>query len=186
MLWPEHGSNDAYTLEAGDKEATEKAFANADRVIKFDLINQRLVTNYMEPRGVVADQDANGRLELIISSQGSHAQRHYIAEMLHMEKSKIRVLAYDVGGGFGTKGAPYRDYVLSAFANLQLGKPVAWISDRTDHFLSDAQGRDNSTTAEVALDKDGRFLGLKVDVLANMGSYLSVVAPYVPALGLPL
>jgi aerobic carbon-monoxide dehydrogenase large subunit len=186
VLWPEHGSNDAYTLEAGDKEATEQAFAKADRVIKFDLINQRLVTNYMEPRGVVADQDANGRLELIISSQGSHAQRHYIAEMLHMEKSKIRVLAYDVGGGFGTKGAPYRDYVLSAIANLQLGKPVVWISDRTDHFLSDAQGRDNYTTAEVALDKDGRILGLKVDVLANMGSYLSVVAPYVPALGLPL
>jgi carbon-monoxide dehydrogenase large subunit len=186
VLWPEHGSNDAYTLEAGDKDATEKAFAKAHRVIKFDAINQRLVTNYMEPRGVVADTDSNGRLELVISSQGSHAQRHYIAEMLHMEKSKVRVLAYDVGGGFGTKGAPYRDYILAAFANQQLGKPVAWISDRTDHFLSDAQGRDNYTTAEMALDKDGRFIGLKVDVLANMGSYLSVVAPYVPALGLPL
>jgi aerobic carbon-monoxide dehydrogenase large subunit len=186
VLWPEHGSNEAYTLEAGDKEATEKAFANAHRVIKLEVINQRLVANYMEPRGVVADTDANGRLEMVISSQGSHAQRHYIAEMLHMEKSKIRVLAYDVGGGFGTKGAPYRDYVLSAFANQQLGKPVAWISDRTDHFLSDAQGRDNFTTAEVAIDKDGRFLALKVDILANMGSYLSIVAPYVPALGLPL
>ena len=186
VLWPEHGSNDAYTLEAGDKEATEKAFANAHRVVKIELVNQRLVANYMEPRGVVADTDANGRLEMIISSQGSHAQRHYIAEMLHLEKGKVRVLAYDVGGGFGTKGAPYRDYVLSAFANQKLGKPVVWISDRTDHFLSDAQGRDNYTTAEVALDKDGRFIGLKVDVLANMGSYLSIVAPYVPALGLPL
>ena len=186
VLWPEHGSNDAYTLEAGDKDATEKAFANAHRVIKIELVNQRLVANYLEPRGVVADTDSNGRLEMIISSQGSHAQRHYIAEMLHLEKGKVRVLAYDVGGGFGTKGAPYRDYVLSAFANQKLGKPVAWISDRTDHFLSDCQGRDNFTTAEVALDKDGRFIGLKVDVLANMGSYLSIVAPYVPALGLPL
>ena len=186
VLWPEHGSNDAYTLEAGDKDATEKAFANAHRVVKIELVNQRLVANYMEPRGVVAETDANGRLEMIISSQGSHAQRHYIAEMLHLEKGKVRVLAYDVGGGFGTKGAPYRDYVLSAFANQKLGKPVVWISDRTDHFLSDAQGRDNFTTAEVALDKDGRFIGLKVDVLANMGSYLSIVAPYVPALGLPL
>jgi carbon-monoxide dehydrogenase large subunit len=186
VLWPEHGSNDAYTLEAGDRDATEKAFANAHRVVKIELVNQRLVANYMEPRGVVADTDANGRLEMIISSQGSHAQRHYIAEMLHLEKGKLRVLAYDVGGGFGTKGAPYRDYVLSAFANQKLGKPVVWISDRTDHFLSDAQGRDNYTTAEVALDKDGRFIGLKVDVLANMGSYLSIVAPYVPALGLPL
>ena len=70
VLWPEHGSNDAYTLEAGDKEATEKAFANAHRVVKIELVNQRLVANYMEPRGVVADTDANGRLEMIISSQG--------------------------------------------------------------------------------------------------------------------
>src|SRR5690606_25219276 len=122
VLWPEHGSNEAYTLEAGDREATEKAFANAHRVVKFEVINQRLVANYMEPRGVVADTDSNGRLEMVISRQGSHAQRHYIAEMLHVEKNKIRVLAYDVGGGFGTKGAPYRDYVLSAFANQQLGK----------------------------------------------------------------
>jgi carbon-monoxide dehydrogenase large subunit len=186
VLWPEHGSNEAFTLEAGDKTATEKAFAAADRVVKLEVINQRVVTNYMEPRGVVADMDGNGRQELIISSQGSHAQRHYIAEMLHMEKSKLRVLAHDVGGGFGTKGAPYRDYVLSAFANQKLGKPVAWISDRTDHFLSDAQGRDNFTFAEVALDKNGKFLAIRVEILANMGSYLSVVAPYVPLLGMAL
>jgi carbon-monoxide dehydrogenase large subunit len=185
-LWPEHGSNDAFTLQAGNKEETDKAFARADKIVRLEVVNQRLVANYMEPRGVVADTDQNGRLELVISSQGSHAQRHYLAEMLHLEKSKIRVLAYDVGGGFGTKGAPYRDYVLSAFANQQLKKPVAWISDRTDHFLSDCQGRDNLTVAEMALDKNGKFIGLRVDVLANMGSYLSVVAPYVPALGLPL
>lgn len=186
VLWPEHGSNEAYTLEAGDKAATEAAFAKADRVVKLEVVNQRLVANYMEPRGVVADSDANGRMELIISSQGSHAQRHYIAEMLHMEKNHLRVLAYDVGGGFGTKGSPYRDYVLAAFAHQKLGKPVAWISDRTDHFLSDCQGRDNYTVAEMALDKNGKFIGLKVDILANMGSYLSIVAPYVPMLGMPL
>jgi aerobic carbon-monoxide dehydrogenase large subunit len=144
VLWPEHGSNEAYTLEVGNKEETEKAFARADRIVKLEIVNQRLVTNYMEPRGVVADQDANGRQELVISSQGSHAQRHYIAEMLHMEKSNLRVLAYDVGGGFGTKGSPYRDYVLAAFVNRKLNKPVAWISDRTDHFLSDCQGRATS------------------------------------------
>src|SRR5690606_7736641 len=142
--------------------------------------------NYMEPRGVVADTDQNGRLELVISSQGSHGQRNYLAGMLGLEPAKVRVLAHDVGGGFGTKGAPYRDYVLAALANQKLGKPVAWISERTDHFLSDCQGRDNLTVAEMALDKNGKFIGLRVDVLANMGSYLSVVAPYVPALGLPL
>jgi len=186
VLWPEHGSNEAYTLEEGNKEATERAFAAAHKIIRLEVVNQRLVANYMEPRGVVADTDANGRLEMVISSQGSHAQRHYLAEMLHMEKHNIRVLAYDVGGGFGTKGGPYRDYVLSAFANQKLGKPVAWISDRADHFLSDTQGRDNFTVAEMAIDKEGRFLALKVDILANMGSYLSVVAPYVPALGMGL
>jgi carbon-monoxide dehydrogenase large subunit len=186
VLWPEHGSNNAYTLELGDKAATEKAFASAHRVVKLEVINQRLVTNYMEPRGVIADSDANGRLELIISSQGSHAQRHYIAEMMHMPKDKIRVLAHDVGGGFGTKGSPYRDYVLTAFAHQKLGRPVAWISDRTDHFLGDCQGRDNFTVAEMALDRDGKFLGLKVEILANMGSYLSIVAPYVPFLGMGL
>lgn len=186
VLWPEHGSNRAFTLELGDKEATEKAFASAHRVVKLDVVNQRLITNYMEPRGVVADTEPDGRLELIISSQGSHAQRHYIAEMLHMEKDKIRVLAHDVGGGFGTKGAPYRDYLLTAVAHQKLNRPVAWVSDRSDHFLSDCQGRDNYTVAEMALDKDGRFLALKVEILANMGSYLSVVAPYVPFLGMGL
>jgi carbon-monoxide dehydrogenase large subunit len=123
---------------------------------------------------------------LIISSQGSHAQRHYIAEMMHLAKEKIRVLAHDVGGGFGTKGAPYRDYVLTAIANDKLRKPVAWISDRSDHFLSDCQGRDNFTVAEMAIDKDGRFLAIRVEILANMGSYLAVVAPYVPFLGMTL
>jgi carbon-monoxide dehydrogenase large subunit len=186
VLWPEHGSNVGFALELGDKDATEKAFASAHRVVKLDIVNQRLVTNYMEPRGVVAEADASGKLELIISSQGSHAQRHYLAEMMHMPKEKIRVLAHDVGGGFGTKGAPYRDYVLSALSAQKLNKPVAWISDRTDHFLSDAQGRDNYTVAEMALDKDGRFLALKVDILANMGSYLSIVAPYVPFLGMTM
>jgi carbon-monoxide dehydrogenase large subunit len=186
VLWPEHGSNEAFVLEMGDRQATENAFAKADRIVKLEVVNQRLITNYMEPRGVVADIDANGRHELIISSQGSHAQRHYIAEMMHMAKDKIRVLAHDVGGGFGTKGAPYRDYVLTAIANDKLRKPVAWISDRSDHFLSDCQGRDNFTVAEMAVDKDGRFLAIKVEILANMGSYLSIVAPYVPFLGMTL
>ena len=186
VLWPEHGSNIGFTLELGEKDATEKAFASAHRVVKLDIVNQRLVTNYMEPRGVVAEVDKSGRLELVISSQGSHAQRHYLAEMMHMPKEKIRVLAHDVGGGFGTKGAPYRDYVLTAVATQKLNKPVAWISDRTDHFLSDAQGRDNYAVAEMALDREGRFLALKVDILANMGSYLSIVAPYVPFLGMTM
>ncbi len=186
VLWPEHGSNEAYVIENGNKEETEKAFARADRIVKLEVVNQRLVANYMEPRGVVADSDANGRLEMIISSQGSHAQRNYLAGMLGVDPSQVRVLAYDVGGGFGTKGGPYRDYVLSAVAHQKLGKPVAWISDRTDHFLSDTQGRDNFTVAEMALDKNGKFIGLKVEILANMGSYLSIVAPYVPLLGMPL
>src|SRR6478672_1658589 len=89
----------------------------------------------------------------------------------------------DVGGGFGTKLFPYREYALAAFAARQLKRPVKWVADRSEHFLADAQGRDNVTTAKLALDRDGRFLALDVDLIADMGAYLSCYGPFIPFIG---
>jgi carbon-monoxide dehydrogenase large subunit len=183
VLWPEHGSNVALTLEMGDKDATERAFASAHQVVKIDIVNQRLVANYMEPRAVVAEA-SGGRITLTLTSQGAHGQRNQIAALLKVPPEKLRVLSFDVGGGFGTKNCPYRDYALAAHAAERLDRPVAWVSDRSDHFLSDCQGRDQFTVAEMALDREGRFLALRADILANMGCYLAEIGPYLPLMTL--
>ena len=103
--------------------------------------------------------------------------------MLKMPTEKLRVVTKDVGGGFGTKNMMYREYPLVVEAARRLGEPVSWVGDRSEHFLGDAQGRDNITTAEMAMDANGRFLALRVDILGNLGAYLSMFAPYIPWLG---
>ena len=106
-----------------------------------------------------------------------------LTEILHVPAEKLRVVTPDVGGGFGTKLFCYREYALAAFAAQVLREPVTWVADRTEHFLGDAQGRDNITTARLALDERHRFLALDVDLIADMGAYLSQFAPYIPYLG---
>jgi carbon-monoxide dehydrogenase large subunit len=118
---------------------------------------------------------------LTIGSQGSHRLREIIGGMvLKIPLEKMRVICPDVGGGFGTKLFPYREYALAAFAARKLRKTVKWTADRADHFVGDAQGRDNATTARMALGEDGRFLGMDVDLLGDMGAYLSAFGPYIP------
>jgi carbon-monoxide dehydrogenase large subunit len=183
-VWRQRPDNIAFEITLGDKTATERAFAQAARVVSLTLVNQRLVTNYLDTRGVVAEPDpAHGRLTLILSSQGSHAIRDVVCDMLHLPPATLRVVTPDVGGGFGTKLFPYREYVLAAFAAQRLGRAVTWIADRSEHFLGDAQGRDNFTTAKLALGPDNRFLALGVDLIADMGAYLSFYAPYIPYIG---
>src|SRR5262249_5799580 len=185
QVWRERPGNLAFTTSIGDAAATRTAFASAARKVSLTLVNQRLVTNYLDTRGVVAEHDrARDRTTLTLSSQGSHAVRDILCNsVLKIAPEKLRVVTPDVGGGFGTKLFCYREYALAAVAARRLGQPVKWVADRSDHFLGDAQGRDNVPTAELALDANNRFLALDVDLVADMGGYLSLYAPFIPFLG---
>ena len=172
-------------MHLGDRSATENAFAGAARTVEIALINQRLVTNYLDTRGVLAEYDtARDRVTLTLGSQGSHSIRDTLCQMLKLAPEKVRVVTPDVGGGFGTKLFFYREYALATLAAMRLKRPVRWVADRMDHFLGDTHGRDNITTAKLALDDKGRFLALDIDLIADMGAYLSEYAPYIPYIGI--
>jgi aerobic carbon-monoxide dehydrogenase large subunit len=179
LVWDGRKNNLTFSVEHGDAEATARAFAAAAKTVKIEIVNQRIVTNFLEPRGAIAEP-GEGRLTLTASTQGSHIVRGAMAGILKMAPDKLRVVTHDVGGGFGTKAGPYREYALVAVAAERLGRAVVWIADRSEHFLGDYQGRDNVTSAEMALDAEGNFLALRVDTLANMGAYLSFFAPFIP------
>ena len=184
LVWPALGTNVALDTSIGDKAKTDAAFAKADRVVTLKVINNRLVANYMEPRVCTAEYDAKSRQYLLtLGSQGSHGLRDTLARIIHEKPENIRVITPDVGGGFGNKAFMYREYPLLAKAARTLKKPVSWVQERTEHFLSCAQGRDNITVAEMALSKSGRFLAMRVDLIADLGAYLSQYAPYIPYLG---
>ena len=171
LVWAKHTNNVVFDISLGDKASTDRVFAETAKVISLTLVNQRVVANYLDTRGAVADYDTNDdRLTLTLSSQGPHAIRDVLLQVLKVPAEKLRVMTPDVGGGFGTKLFPYREYALAAVAAKQLGMPVSSIADRSDHFLGDAQGRDNVTTARLALDEKHRFLALDVDLVANMGA----------------
>ncbi|MGD9535883.1 MAG: xanthine dehydrogenase family protein molybdopterin-binding subunit [Alphaproteobacteria bacterium] len=179
--WPEFGSNLCFDWESGDRQATDAAFAKAAHKVKVKLVNNRIVVNSMETRGAIGDYDGKDeRYTLYCSTQGSHLHQKLIAAQLGIDKSKLRVITPDVGGGFGMKIFMYAEYPLVLLAAKRLGRPVKWVSDRSDAFVSDTQGRDNLTEAELALDKDGRFLAMRHTTLANMGAYLSTFAPFIP------
>ena len=183
-VWPQQRGNIVFDLALGDRAATERAFAGVAKVVSLTLVNQRLVTNYLDTRGVVAEYDAaQERLTVTLSSQGPHVIRGVLAGILHLPPEKLRVITPDVGGGFGTKLFAYREYALAAFAAQRLRAAVSWIAERSEHFLGDAQGRDNVTTARLALDQRHRFLALDIDLVADMGAYLSMYAPYIPFIG---
>jgi aerobic carbon-monoxide dehydrogenase large subunit len=174
--------NLCYDWHIGDKAATDAAFAKAAHVTKLDLVNNRLVPNAMEPRAYIGEfERATGTYTLYTTCQNPHAIRLLMgAFVLHQPEHKIRVIAPDVGGGFGSKIYHYAEEAAVTWAAGQLGRPVKWVAERSESFLSDAQGRDHVTHAELALDKDGRFLGLRVSTLANLGAYLSTFAAAIP------
>jgi aerobic carbon-monoxide dehydrogenase large subunit len=182
QVWPDRPGNLAFQTTLGDEKSTRKLFDEAARKVSVKVINQRLVTNYLDTRGVVAEYDGE-RITLTLGSQGSHIIRDIVAAILKLPPEKLRVITPDVGGGFGTKLFPYREYALAAVAARMLRKPVKWIGERTEHFLSDSHGRDNISTATMALDDQGHFLALDIDIIADMGAYLSCYAPYIPWLG---
>ena len=182
QVWPNHPGNVLFDVPIGDKKATEAAFAKAHAVAEVTIVNPRVITNFMETRAAVAEYDAKrDHLTLTIGSQGSHRLRDILCRIvLKMPIEKMRVICPDVGGGFGTKLFPYREYALMAVAARKLHKTIKWTADRADHFMGDAQGRDNVTTARMALAEDGKFLAMDVDLMGDMGAYLSTFGPYIP------
>ncbi|MBN9148309.1 MULTISPECIES: xanthine dehydrogenase family protein molybdopterin-binding subunit [unclassified Nitrobacter] len=182
QVWPDHAGNLLFDVSIGDKNATDAAFAGAHAVAEISIVNPRVVTNYMETRAAVCEYDARrDRLALTVGSQGSHRLREILCRsVLKIPTEKMRVICPDVGGGFGTKLFPYREYALIAVASKKLRKAIKWTAERSDHFVGDSQGRDNVTTARMALAQDGRFLGMDVDLMGDMGAYLSTFGPYIP------
>lgn len=185
LVWPDLETNQAYLYRIGDIDKTAQAIAEADHVTTIEFTNNRLVSNYMETRACLAEwDDESEKFTLTLGSQGVHGIRNTIArDIFRMDLEDIRVITRDVGGGFGTKAFNYREYPLSLEAARQLKRPVKWVSDRTEHFLADAHGRDNRVSASLALNEEGRILGLKIDVMANMGAYLSQFGPFIPVFG---
>ncbi|MEZ5842244.1 MAG: xanthine dehydrogenase family protein molybdopterin-binding subunit [Hyphomicrobiaceae bacterium] len=178
----EAADNLCFDWELGDKAAADAAFAGAAHVTKLDLINNRLVPNAMEPRAAIGVYDmATGEHTLYTTSQNPHVIRLLMgAFVLGIPEHKLRVVAPDVGGGFGSKIYHYAEEALVTWAAKKIGRPVKWTAERSESFMSDAHGRDHVTHAEMAFDKDGKAIGLRVDTLANMGAYLSTFAPCIP------
>ena len=158
----------------GDPEATNASFAAAAHVVRFHVDNHRVVTNPMEPRGIVGSYDpASGRYTAHVSAQSIHVTRDFTARSLGVAPAQVRFIAPDVGGGFGAKNFVYPEHVLLLWAAKRVGRPVKWIATRNEVFLADHQGRDQRAEASLALDAEGKFLALRVVSEANLGAYLA-------------
>ncbi|MDN3517850.1 xanthine dehydrogenase family protein molybdopterin-binding subunit [Aquisalimonas lutea] len=172
--------NLCFDWEKGDAEAVEAAFRRAERVVSLDLVNNRVVASPMETRGAIGAVDDRGRLVLHVSSQGAHLLRNLFAKhVFGIPAEELHVVTPDVGGGFGMKIFAYPEYVLVLYAARRLGRPVKWIGQRAEAFLGDVHGRDHVSHADMALDAEGRFLGLRVRTVANLGAYLSNFGPFI-------
>ncbi|MBX3500891.1 MAG: xanthine dehydrogenase family protein molybdopterin-binding subunit [Alphaproteobacteria bacterium] len=174
--------NLCYDWELGDKAQVDAAFAKAAHVTKLDLVNNRLVPNAMEPRACAAEYDrGTGNYTLYTTSQNPHVARLVLsAFVLGIPEHKLRVVAPDVGGGFGSKIFIYPEETMCTWAAGKIGRSIKWTAERSESFMTDAHGRDHVTHAELALDKDGKILAFKVDTIANLGGYLSTFATAVP------
>jgi len=176
--------NKCYTWQLGDKAAVDTAFAKAAHVTRLDIVNNRLIPNAIEPRAAVASYNrAEDSYTLYVTSQNPHVERLLMtAFVLGLPEHKVRVIAPDVGGGFGSKIYLYAEETAMVWASKRVNRPIKWVCERSESFLSDAHGRDHVTHAELALDKDGKFLALRVHTVANMGAYLSTFASCIPTI----
>ncbi len=174
-VWPECPDNVSNVFETGDKAATEAAFAQAAKIVSRRYVISRVYAHFMEPRGVIGSYDpGEDRYTLYADVQYPHRVRNALAnKIFKVPENKIRVIAGDVGGGFGTKGWQYPEHRLMLWASRKLGRPVKWSCDRSEAILADEHARDNISEAELALDGDNRILGLRVRTLANVGAYVS-------------
>ena len=174
--------NQFFDWELGDKAGTDAAFAKAKHVTKLDIVNNRLIPNAMEPRAAVGEYDmGSDSLTLYTTSQNPHVARLVLSAFIGLApEHKFRVIAPDVGGGFGSKIFIYAEETVCVWAARKVNRPVKWTADRTESFLSDAHGRDHVTHAEMAMDENGKITALRVSTKANMGAYLSTFASSVP------
>jgi carbon-monoxide dehydrogenase large subunit len=178
-LWPEAPGNSAFLFQKGDAAAVAAAMASAAHIVECDLANNRVVAAPLETRAAVGFYDRKtGQFLLSVTGQAVHDIRRQLAtSIFKVPLERIRVVVPDVGGGFGMKNFVYPEYVLVLWAARKLGRPVRWVSERAEDFVSSAHGRDFFARSRLALDKGGRFLGLEVRGLANMGAYLSSNGP---------
>jgi aerobic carbon-monoxide dehydrogenase large subunit len=174
--------NLCYDWGLGDAAAVDAAFAKAAKIVRLDLVNNRLVPNAMEPRAAIGEFNrATNEFTLYTTSQNPHVIRLLMgAFVLNIPEARLRVVAPDVGGGFGSKIYHYAEEAIVTWAAGKVRRPIKWTAERSESFMSDAHGRDHVTHAELALDSDARFLGLKVSTIANMGAYLSTFATCIP------
>ncbi|MFQ5747181.1 MAG: xanthine dehydrogenase family protein molybdopterin-binding subunit [Gemmatimonadota bacterium] len=182
LVHDEAPGNLCFDWELGDDAATNEAFAGAAHVTSLDLVNNRCIPNAIEPRAAIAEfEPATGQYTLYTTTQNPHVIRLLMgAFVLQIPEHKLRVVAPDVGGGFGSKIFHYPEEAILTWAAGKLARPVKWTAERSESFQSDAHGRDHETHAELALDAEGRFLGLRVRTAANLGAYLSTFGPSVP------
>jgi|1048.fasta_scaffold00173_20 carbon-monoxide dehydrogenase large subunit len=176
--------NHCYKWAIGDQAQVDAAFANAAHVTKIDLVNNRLIPNALEPRAAIGCYNrASDEYTLYVANQNPHVERLLLtAFVMGLPEHKVRVIAPDVGGGFGSKIYLYAEDVCVTWAAKKLNKTVKWTADRNEAFLSDAHGRDHVTHAELAMDKDGRFLAFRVKTDANLGAYLSTFSTAIPTI----
>jgi len=182
QLHPEAPGNIIYDWHIGDQGAVDAAFKSAANVVSLDVVNNRLVPNAMEPRAAVADYDtAEEHYTLYTTSQNPHVARLVLSAFYNIApEHKLRVIAPDVGGGFGSKIYIYPEEMVALWASKKVSRPVKWTGDRSEAFLTDAHGRDHLTQAEMAFDKDNKITGLRVKTHANLGAYMSLFSSSVP------
>jgi carbon-monoxide dehydrogenase large subunit len=175
-------NNTVFNWHVGDKASTDAAFAGAAHVTKLDLVNNRLIPNAMEPRAAIGEYDSGtDAITLYTTSQNPHVARLVLSAFIGLApEHKLRVIAPDVGGGFGSKIFIYAEETVCAWAAKKIDRPVKWTGERTESFLADAHGRDHVTHAELALDAQGKIVGLRAHTIANLGAYLSTFASSVP------
>jgi aerobic carbon-monoxide dehydrogenase large subunit len=182
QLHPEAEGNVIFDWELGDAKAADAAIANAAHLTRMTITNNRLVPNAMEPRAALGHYDkGEDHYTCWTTSQNPHLARLVMSAFYNVApENKLRVIAPDVGGGFGSKIFIYPEELVCLWASKKTGVPVKWVADRTESFLADAHGRDHHTTVEMAFDKDNRIIGLKVDTIANFGAYMSLFSSSVP------
>lgn len=185
LVWPDAKSNRCFVHELGDAEATERAFAQADHVVRARVRSQRVAGNPLEPRACIGEyHEGEQRWSLLTSTSNPHRIRLLLAEhILRVPAHRVHVVAGDVGGGFGTKGGLYPEEILVLWAAQRVGRPVKWVSDRSEAFLSDFNGRDQLADAELALKKDGTVVGMRVDLHHNLGCQLGPSTAHPPLVG---
>jgi carbon-monoxide dehydrogenase large subunit len=182
LVWDDVPNNCVFDWEIGQKDEAEKLIQSAAHVTRIKVVNNRIIVNSMEARAALAEYDVESeRFTIRTNTQGGWLLKDLMSSaVFKLPADRFRIITPDVGGGFGMKIFLYAEHVLTAYAARKLGRPVKWVSERSEAFLSDTHGRDNITLGELALDKDGKFLALRTRNVAGMGAYLSTFGPYIP------